>query len=111
MPLELSSSQRKQLRGLAHDLRPLVHVGKGGLSDSALAQIDRELAEHELVKVRFLAEKDEKRSLAREVESRLHCGLAGLVGHVAVFYRPHAEPKRRRINLKAAPEGEAVLEE
>ncbi|MGE0640184.1 MAG: YhbY family RNA-binding protein [Thermoanaerobaculia bacterium] len=110
MPLELSSAQRKRLRGLAHDLRPLVHVGKGGLSEAALAQIDREIAEHELIKVRFLSDKEEKRSLAREVESRLHCGLAGLVGHVAVFYRPHAEPKRRKIVLDPPP-GAAVREE
>lgn len=103
MPFELTSAQRKRLRGLAHDLRPLVHVGKEGLSEAALTQIDRELGQHELIKVRFLAEKDVKRSHAREIESRLHCGLAGLVGHVAVFYRPHAEPKRRRIRLDAPP--------
>lgn len=99
MPFELTSAQRKQLRGLAHDLHPLVHVGKEGLSEAALTQIDRELGQHELIKVRFLAGKNEKRSHAHEIEDRLHCGLAGLVGHIAVFYRPHAEPKRRRIRL------------
>ena len=50
----LTSSQRKRLRGLAHDLKPLVHLGKAGLTDAALAQIDKELADHELIKVRFL---------------------------------------------------------
>ena len=48
----LTSSQRKRLRGLAHDLHPLVHLGKAGLTDAALAQIDKELADHELIKVR-----------------------------------------------------------
>jgi RNA-binding protein len=103
MPLDLTSAQRKRLRGLAHDLHPLVHVGKDGLSEAALSQIDRELALHELIKVRFLAEKDEKRSHAHEIEGRLHCGLAGIVGHVAVFYRPHSDPKKRRIDLDGLP--------
>ena len=98
MNFELTSSQRKRLRGLAHDLHPLVHVGKEGLTEAALAQIDRELAEHELIKVRFLSGKEEKRDLAREIEDRLICGLAGLVGHVAIYYRPHADPKKRRID-------------
>jgi RNA-binding protein len=98
MTFELSSSQRKRLRGLAHDLHPLVHVGKEGLTEAALAQIDRELGEHELIKVRFLALKDEKREAAREIESRLSATLAGLVGHIAVYYRPHADPKKRRID-------------
>lgn len=99
MTIDLASSQRKRLRGLAHDLRPLVAIGKEGLSEAALAQIDRELADHELIKVKFVAFKEERRAIAREIESRLGCVLAGLVGHVAIYYRPHADPKRRRIEL------------
>lgn len=99
MTQELTSAQRKRLRGLAHDLRPLVQIGKEGLTEAALAHIERELAEHELIKVRFLALKEEKREVAREIESRLSAALAGLVGHIAIYYRPHAEPKRRRIDL------------
>jgi len=103
MTLELTSAQRKRLRGLAHDLRPLVLLGKEGLTEAALSQIDRELAQHELIKVRFLSLKEEKRTAAREIESRLGCALAGLVGHVAIYYRPHADPKRRRIDLERLP--------
>ena len=102
MTLELSSAQRKRLRGLAHGLDPIVHLGKDGLSEPALAQIERELSQHELIKIRFLAGKEEKGALAQEIESRLSCALAGLVGHVAVFYRPHAEPKKRRIDPDGA---------
>ena len=99
----LSASQRKRLRGLAHGLSPLVHLGKGGLSDAALERIDQELAVHELIKVRFLESgvpggKEEKDALVAEVEKRLGCGAAGRIGHVAILYRPHAEPDKRRID-------------
>jgi RNA-binding protein len=97
MTPELTSAQRKRLRGLAHELHPLVLLGKEGLTEAALAQIDRELAQHELIKVRFLSHKEERRTAAREIESRLGCSLAGLVGHVAIYYRPHVDPEKRRI--------------
>ncbi len=94
----LTSAQRKRLRGLAHGLAPLVHLGKSGLTDAALAQIDKELAAHELIKVRFLEGKQEKDALVAEMEQRLGCGAAGRVGHVAILYRPHADPDKRRID-------------
>lgn len=98
----LSSSQRKRLRGLAHDLHPLVHVGKAGLSDAALAEIDKALADHELVKVRFLDSggvgKAEKDARIDEIQNRIGCGVAGRVGHIAILYRPHEDPDKRRID-------------
>ena len=94
----LTSSQRKRLRGLAHDLSPRVHLGKAGLTEASLAQIDKVLADHELIKVRFLEGKAEKDALVEEIERRLHCGGAGRVGHVAILYRPHADPEKRVVD-------------
>jgi RNA-binding protein len=99
----LTSSQRKRLRGLAHGFQPLVHLGKAGLTDAALAQIDKEIAQHELIKVRFLdsgavAGKAEKDALIDEIQNRIGCGVAGRVGHVAILYRPHADRDKRRID-------------
>ncbi len=102
----LTSSQRKRLRGLAHDLKPMVHLGKAGLTDAALAQIDKELAEHELIKVRFLdsgatagaAGKAAKDALMDEIQNRIGCGAAGRVGHVAILFRPHADRDKRKID-------------
>ena len=94
----LTSAQRKRLRGLAHGLNPLVQLGKSGLTAAALAQIDKELADHELIKVRFLASKQAKDALVAEMELRLACGAAGRVGHVAILYRPHADPDKRQID-------------
>ncbi|MEO8275644.1 MAG: YhbY family RNA-binding protein [Thermoanaerobaculia bacterium] len=99
----LTSAQRKRLRGLAHDLKPLVRLGKAGLTAAALAQIDKELADHELVKVRLpsgadLVGKVPKRELVAEIERDARCGSAGVVGLIAILYRPHADPKKREID-------------
>ena len=98
-PLVLTSAQRKRLRGLAHDLDPMVMVGKAGLTDAVLAEIDSALAVHELIKLRFVVAREEKKELAAAIEERVGCCCAGLVGHVAVLYRPHPEEEKRRIDL------------
>jgi RNA-binding protein len=95
----LTSAQRKRLRGLAHALEPLVHVGKSGITDELVAQLDRALDAHELVKVRFLEGKEEKAELVAELCARTGAATAGTVGHIAIFYRAHADPEKRRIVL------------
>jgi len=50
----LKPKQRSYLKSLANPLKPLVHIGKEGLSDSLLAQLDECLTSHELVKVSVL---------------------------------------------------------
>jgi RNA-binding protein len=96
-PAPLTPRQRKRLRGLAHGLEPLVQVGKGLVTDAVVRQLDGALAAHELVKVRFLEGKAERRELAEELARRTRADLAGLVGHVATYFRPARDEKRRRI--------------
>lgn len=97
--LELTSAQRKYLRGLAHELDPVVLVGKGGLSDGALENLDAALDSHELVKVKFNDHKDQKKELARQAAERLGASEVGAIGHVVIFYRPSRDEKKRHIDL------------
>jgi len=100
--MELSSKQRKHLRGLAHGLEPVVHVGKGGLSPEVVRQVDRALAAHELLKVRLLAEREERAAWVEALCEATGCSSAGAVGRIAILYRPHAEPEKRKIRLPDA---------
>ncbi len=86
----LTSKQRKQLRGLAHDLHPLVHVGQQGLSEGVVAAIERALLDHELIKVR-LHEPEDKHGHAEELAARCHATLCGLIGHTLILYKQHPE--------------------
>ena len=95
----LTSSQRKHLRGLAHALEPVVQIGKSGLSEEVVAQVDRMLTIHELIKIRFVAGKAEKAVLADELCARTGAEAAGTVGHVAILYRRHADSEKRKIRL------------
>lgn len=96
---EIGSRQRKYLRGQAHALRALVQVGRAGLTDAVLAQIDGELGRHELIKVRLEAEREERGALAQRIADATGAAIAGEIGHVVILYRPHPEPDKRRISL------------
>ena len=86
----LRGFQRKFLRGLAHALTPIVHVGKEGISDAVVAAVEHALLDHELIKVR-LHRPDDKKAMAAALATRSAAHLCGLVGHVAILYREHPE--------------------
>ena len=100
---ELEGFQRRHLRSLAHPLRPVVMIGKEGLTEAVLAKTDQELLAHELIKVRFGDWKEEKRALLSEMAEKLLAEVVGVVGHVGILFRQNREPEKRRIRVPARP--------
>ena len=97
---KLTAGERKRLRGLGHELRPLVHVGKDGLTEAVVREIDKALGAHELVKVKFLGlDREQVRTFRESFAGRLGCALAGAVGHMALLYRQQADAAKRRIEM------------
>ncbi len=96
---DLTGAQKKYLRGLAHGLKPVVHVGRAGLTEGLIENLDQALESHELVKVKFTDHQDRKRELAAEIHDRLKCAQAGAIGHVVIFFRPARDPEKRSIRL------------
>lgn len=88
MTTELSGAEKKRLRGEAQRLKPLVHIGKHGLSDALLRSLDEALTHHGLVKVKFDEFKDQKKELAPQLAEKSGSELIARVGNVAVLYRP-----------------------
>lgn len=90
LPPSLTPKQRKRLRGLAHGLNPLVHVGHEGVSNGVVAATDQALLDHELIKVR-LHEPEDKKGHAEALAARCHAALCGLVGHTVILYKAHPD--------------------
>ena len=61
MPIVLTPRERAHLKARAHPLEPRVQIGHGGLTASVLAEVDRALTAHELVKVKILGGDRERR--------------------------------------------------
>ncbi len=96
---ELTGAQRRYLRGLANPMKPMVYIGKNGLSEEVLSAIDAALQAHELIKVKFLEFKDEKPTLTQTIAKKLACEPVGTIGHVVLFYRANQDKDKRKIML------------
>lgn len=97
----LKGYQKKYLKGLAHDMKPLVFVGQKGLSPAVTKAVDESLEKHELIKVKFLdfKEKGQKEEMAGVIEKETASELVGMIGHIAIFYRRQNDPEKRKINV------------
>jgi len=95
MEKKLTGTQKKYLRGLAHDLKPLIQIGKSGLADKVMAHIDQIFLDHELIKIKFNEFREEKKEMAVEIATRAHCEPVGIIGNIAIFYREHPDKEKR----------------
>ena len=85
----LSNSERKNLRTQAHPLKPVVMIGKLGLTEAVLSEIDIALNAHELIKVSIRgANKDERIKQGKNIENLLGAEVVSQIGSITVLYRP-----------------------
>ena len=88
--MALNGKQRKHLKSLGQTLEIGLTLGKAGIKDSLLAELNLLLREHELVKVRLPAgDPGERKALAAELASASHAELAGGTGRTFLIYRPN----------------------
>jgi RNA-binding protein len=100
--IELRNPQKRYLRGLGNGLKPTIHIGKSGLTESLLKAIQEALDDHELIKIRFLEyEREEKKQLIEEISITMDAPMVGSIGHTALFYRPQQNLSERKISLPA----------
>ena len=100
-----SSKLRKALRAAGHHLSPVVQVGKDGVTDAVLRQLDEQLAAHELVKVRVGTESPEDRfEAADRLGAAVGAQVAQILGRTVLVYRKDPE-KPKFEPAPAAPAG------
>ena len=96
---ELKGWQKQHLRSLAHHLKPVVQIGKHGLSDAFVAQVSRALDDHELIKVKFQNFKDEKDALTAELLEKTQSEFIGALGNILILYRQQKDKEKRLIEI------------
>src|SRR5687768_9320111 len=87
----VAGRELRELKARAQRLKPLVKLGKEGLSESFLAGLDQALSDHELVKVKFDEFKDQKKELAPALAARTRAQIITRVGNVVVLFRRKAQ--------------------
>lgn len=103
MPISISQAERRALKRMAHALEVVVRTGNAGVTDAVIAEADKALKHHELMKVRVLAaEREARDALVQQLCTALDAALVQRVGHVATLYRPRGKDSRIKPLLKGA---------
>jgi len=97
----LTGAHKTRLRSLGQTLPDAMQIGRDGATDKVAAQLDRELTNRELVKVRFTGGQDRhaRAALHEALASATHSVCVGAVGHTALFWRQQTDPEKQLIRL------------
>jgi putative YhbY family RNA-binding protein len=98
MASPLTNTERAHLKARAHALEPVVHTGTAGITDAVVAEVDRALTAHELMKVRIGGEdREERAARGDELCARTGATAVDRVGKVLILWRP------RPLEIEDAP--------
>jgi len=89
MAVTLSSRDRAGLKARAHALEPVVRIGHAGITPELVAEVDRALAAHELIKVSIAAaDRAERVTLGDALAERVDAAPVHRVGKILILWRP-----------------------
>ncbi len=95
-----ANQHSRQLRAIGHKLKPVVTVAGNGLNENVLAELERALGDHELIKIKLAVGSREARSaVTAEICDRTGAELVQAVGNMALLLRRSAQPDPRLSNL------------
>ncbi len=93
--LQLTPAERKDLRGQAHHLDPVVLVGTDGLTAAVLKEADAALRAHGLIKVRMFSDsRDQRMQALQQLAETLNAGAVQHIGKLLVLWRPPVAPEK-----------------
>ncbi|WP_062104616.1 ribosome assembly RNA-binding protein YhbY [Bacillus niameyensis] len=91
----LTGKQKRYLRSKAHHLSPIFQVGKGGVNDNMIKQVNEALEARELMKVSILQNCDEDReSVADSLVKGTKAELVQIIGNIIIIYKESRENKQ-----------------
>lgn len=98
--MALSSEQKKAYKRIGHHLKPIVMVSDQGASEGVMAELDRALNDHELIKIRLsVADRETKQALIDELCKASGAELVQVIGKMAILLRRAKKPNPQLSNL------------
>lgn len=98
--MKLTQDQKKRFRTIGHQLSPVVTVADKGLSESVMTEIERALNDHELIKVKIVAEdREDKKAIIDTIIGQAGATLVQQIGHIALILKKAKEPNPKLSNI------------
>jgi RNA-binding protein len=99
--MTLASEQKKHFRSLGHNLKPVVTIAGKGLTEGVVAETDRALDDHELIKVKVaVADRFSRKEAIDTLCEQCNAELVQEIGKVALLFRKAKEPKIGKSNIR-----------
>jgi RNA-binding protein len=95
-----SNEDKKYLRRLGHNLKPIVTIAAKGLTETVAAEIERALADHELIKIKLaVGDRAAKKAITDEICTNSGAALVQAIGHILLLFRKAKKPNPKLSNL------------
>lgn len=96
-----SNSELRQYRALAHKLNPVVTIAGAGLSDGVLAELERALNDHELIKIKVaVGNRDDRDNIIDTLCDKVSARIVQRIGNTATILRRNPQADPRKSNLQ-----------
>lgn len=98
----INKKQREFLRKAAHNLEPIVRLGKEGFTDNQIKTILEAIEGRELIKVKILQNAIvEKQEVAKEIEEKTGCEVVGIIGRTIIIYKENKEKPKISLEVNS----------
>ena len=95
--MALTSKERAELRAEANQLSALVHIGQHGITGAVRQTLDDVLRTHELVKIQFVKDGDEKpKAMVNAIAEAVGADVVQVIGRTATLYRYNPDLERKK---------------
>lgn len=98
--MTLSNIDKKRLRRIGHDLKPVVTIAGKGISSNVLAELNRALADHELIKIKLaVGDRRNKQAVTAELCKQTGAEPVQAIGHMLLVFKKADRPDPKLSNL------------
>ena len=95
-----SNEDKKYLRRLGHNLKPVVTIAAKGLTEPVCAEIERALADHELIKIKLaVGDRAAKKVVIDKICTTSGAAVVQAIGHIVLLFRKAKKPNPKLSNL------------
>ena len=95
-----SNEDKKYLRRLGHNLKPVVTIAAKGLTKPVCAEIERALADHDLIKIKLaVGDRAAKKAVTTEICTTSGAAVVQAIGHIVLLFRKAKKPNPKLSNL------------
>lgn len=98
--MPLTPEQKKQYKSIGHHLKPVLTVADNGLTEGVIAELERALGDHELIKVKFnIIEREDRLETIGALCKAGKAEHVQTIGKMALLYRKNPKPNKQLSNI------------